>query len=94
MKKNNENFVLLTGLIGGVAAGFLAGILLAPDSGKSTREKLRKGCNNCREEFERVIHQIKDLTCDKKTENEALEAITKPKKQKSTSTTRKAKMKK
>ncbi len=33
---------LLAGILVGAAAGALAGVLLAPESGKSTRQKLKK----------------------------------------------------
>jgi gas vesicle protein len=37
----NDNSKLLLALVAGAAAGFVAGILLAPDKGSETREKIK-----------------------------------------------------
>lgn len=37
-----KNSNVLLGILGGVAAGAIAGILLAPDKGSKTRKKLNK----------------------------------------------------
>ena len=37
----NDNSKLLLALAAGAAAGFVAGILLAPDKGSETREKIK-----------------------------------------------------
>lgn len=46
--------ILLT-FLGGAAAGALAGMLFAPESGKKTRESLTKKVNDLRKELEDTI---------------------------------------
>lgn len=42
----NTTSKVMTGLLVGVSVGIIAGILIAPDSGKKTWEKLAKKANN------------------------------------------------
>ena len=51
-------------LLGGVAIGVIVAILLAPDSGKNTREKINKklkekGINLSKEELDEFIEKMK-----------------------------------
>lgn len=51
-------------LLGGVAIGVIIAILLAPDSGKNTREKINnklkeKGINLSKEELDEFIEKMK-----------------------------------
>ena len=59
-------------LLGGVAIGVIIAILLAPDSGKNTREKINnklkeKGINLSKEELDEFIEKMKKhfgIRCD------------------------------
>lgn len=44
----------------GVLAGAAAGVLLAPDSGKSTRTKLKKQGKEIKNQFVEDFHEVKD----------------------------------
>ncbi len=49
---NHNGGSVLAGLILGAAAGVVAGLLLAPEKGSVTREKLKKKAQDFSEEFE------------------------------------------
>ncbi len=51
MAKKDDAFIVFTGLVIGAAAGAVAGILLAPASGKKTCERLRENSNRMRQMF-------------------------------------------
>ena len=46
---------LLLGLIVGVAAGAVAGLLIAPSSGKETREKIKESAANFKDELDKKL---------------------------------------
>lgn len=48
------------GIIAGIAIGAIAGILLAPESGTSTRERLVSGAGGVRETAQDLIDNAKD----------------------------------
>lgn len=56
---------LLVGLVLGAAAGVVAGMLLAPESGKDTREKIKNSTLDLKDDLEAKLHdlskKIKDL---------------------------------
>ena len=70
-------------LLGGIAVGVIVAILLAPDSGKNTREKINKklkekGINLSKEELDEFIEKMKkhfgirrneDVVLDESEEN-------------------------
>ncbi len=70
-------------MLGGVAIGVIVAILLAPDSGKNTREKINKklkekGINLSKEELDEFIEKMKkhfgirrneDVVLDESEEN-------------------------
>ena len=70
-------------LLGGIAIGVIIAILLAPDSGKNTREKINnklkeKGINLSKEELDEFIEKMKkhfgirrneDVVLDESEEN-------------------------
>lgn len=77
---------VLLGLVAGVAAGALLGILIAPDKGSVTREKMSNKAKNygdglkekfnefvddISERFEEVKEDISDLTEPKKSKTES-----------------------
>ncbi len=51
-------------LVGAIAAGFVAGILTAPKSGKETREDLKKKAEEFKSEAEKRASQAKDAARD------------------------------
>ncbi len=58
MGKNNSGKKLAAGAAIGVVAGFLAGILTAPKSGKETRADIKKTANNLKREAEKKLKQL------------------------------------
>lgn len=61
MDKNN----LLKGLGLGAVAGVIAGILLAPKSGKETRKDIADKYNQIKDDIIDKVKNVKDLTKDK-----------------------------
>ena len=51
---------LLLGLVVGVAAGAVAGLLLAPTSGKESRSKLKETSRNFKEDVEDKLKSLSD----------------------------------
>jgi len=49
---------LLLGLIVGVAAGAAAGLLIAPSSGKETREKIKEASTNFKEDLDKKLNEL------------------------------------
>ncbi len=60
---------LLLGLVVGVAAGAVAGLLIAPTSGKETRDKLKESASNFKEDLDKKLHDLSDKV-DKETLND------------------------
>ena len=65
-------------LLGGVAIGVIIAILLAPDSGKNTREKINnklkeKGINLSKEELDEFIEKMKKHFGIRRNENVVME---------------------
>ena len=54
----------LLALVGGIAAGFVAGILTAPKSGKETREELKNKASELKQEAEKRTTQAKSVAKD------------------------------
>ena len=52
----------LKGLLAGAAVGTAAGVMLAPKSGKETREDVKKFLLNARKEVERKFKEAKNMT--------------------------------
>ncbi len=65
MAKKDDAFIVLTGLVIGAAAGTVAGILLAPASGKKTCNRLRENSERIREKFREQFSGIYDSFCCK-----------------------------
>ncbi len=65
MAKKDDAFIVLTGLVIGAAAGTVAGILLAPASGKKTCNRLRENSERMREKFREQFSGICDSFCCK-----------------------------
>ena len=55
---------LLVGLILGAAAGAIAGLLMAPASGKETREKIKGSVGNFKEDLDNKLSEISDKIKD------------------------------
>lgn len=70
---------LLPGIIIGAAAGVVAGILMAPESGDKTREKWAKEGNNIKEELEGSLNKSIDTFLN--TVSEAVDEYSKQSKQ-------------
>ena len=49
---------LLLGLIVGVAAGAVAGLLIAPTSGKETREKIKEASTNFKADLDNKLNEL------------------------------------
>lgn len=56
--KNAQN--VLTGMVLGAVAGFLAGVLIAPDKGKNTRKKIKRKAEDFGESLKDSYHKYKD----------------------------------
>jgi len=82
MGNNHENHFwdsLLT-FMAGAAAGFIAGILFAPASGKETRKKIKeqavKTGESAKENYEKIAHEAeKGLRVVKEKTTEGIDAI-------------------
>jgi gas vesicle protein len=76
---------LLKGILLGLAVGGVAGVLLAPKSGKQTRQDLKKAYKSTSRDIAKKINSIEDLTKSKYdqivdsvlTEYQKLDPITK-----------------
>lgn len=64
--KNSEN--VFFALLGGVVLGVGIGMLLAPDKGENTREKIKEGLDKSKEsllkEYDEIVSKIKDKTTE------------------------------
>lgn len=60
MKTNNA----ILGIVGGLAAGALLGILFAPDKGSNTRKKISKKSSdlkeNAKDSFDKLVNSIEN----------------------------------
>ncbi|MDK2772736.1 MAG: YtxH domain-containing protein [Flavobacterium sp.] len=70
-----KNSNVLLGILGGVAVGAIAGILLAPDKGTKTRKKLKSKAadikSNLQNDFDEFLEQMENKyqqVSDKATE--------------------------
>ncbi len=61
---HRHNSALGMGLLG-FALGALAGVFLAPKSGKENRDNVANWMNNMSEELNRRIHSMRDMTTEK-----------------------------
>ena len=57
----NSTVKTLLGITIGAAAGFVAGMLLAPDSGKKTRQRIADKARGMKEEADQVVHRAKHI---------------------------------
>lgn len=71
MACENGSFKLLTGLLIGAAAGAVAGILLAPRSGKDTRQKLMDEADKLKNEWEKYSSDFSERACQIKNDLES-----------------------
>src|SRR5690606_734809 len=63
----------ITGIILGALAGAAAGLLMAPESGKKTRDRLQKDTRKMKKDFEKSLyHNLNDL---KKSFNETIDKV-------------------
>ncbi len=62
--KNHTGSILGIGLLG-FALGAVAGALLAPKSGKESREQMTNWANNFSEELNSRVHNMRDMTVEK-----------------------------
>lgn len=62
MKVSNAALVILAGF----TAGFVTGILMAPDEGKKTRKKLEKKAKKYKKDIEDTVSGYKDKASDLK----------------------------
>lgn len=58
MAKKDDAFIVLTGLVIGAAVGAVAGVLLAPASGKKNCERLKERSNRMRQFFREQFNGI------------------------------------
>ncbi|MDN4166492.1 YtxH domain-containing protein [Cytophagales bacterium LB-30] len=57
----NSTVKTLLGVTIGAAAGFVAGMLLAPDSGKKTRQRIVDKAKGMKDEANQVVHRAKNI---------------------------------
>lgn len=60
-----SNSKVLLALLGGIAVGAIAGILLAPDKGSNTRNALRNMASDLGDALEDSLHEALDKVKDK-----------------------------
>lgn len=60
MSRNNETGTILGSLFIGALAGAVAALLLAPQSGKETRNQLSMEAEKLRDEIEKYAHDFSD----------------------------------
>ncbi len=63
--KNNGFFKFLVGLVFGLGAGFAAGILLAPKSGREFRRDIQQGSSEWIDGLRERINELRDAASDK-----------------------------
>ncbi len=56
----NTTSKVITGVLVGASVGIIAGILIAPDSGKRTREKLTSKAKDLKTRFEDTLDDAKN----------------------------------
>ncbi len=61
---------LFRGLFLGGIAGFIGGLLFAPQKGEKTREQLKKNLDKARSEGETIVNKIKNSFEDMKKSEE------------------------
>lgn len=75
MKNSTRNTNITLALLTGMAVGGVVSLLFAPDSGKKTRSKIRKGSNQAADALSRAAIELKgkaqDTYLDKKATLEA-----------------------
>jgi len=68
MSSSKTALTLLAGVVIGGAMGFAAGMLLAPEKGAATRQKVKKAMDDLTDEFvekmDDVVNQFSDLAED------------------------------
>ncbi len=70
------NKKIIVGLLAGAAVGVLAGILLAPDSGKETRKKLSKKGKDITDTVHIKANELKEMMKEKyEAAKEAAESL-------------------
>ena len=63
----------ITGIILGALAGAVTGLLMAPESGKKTRDRLQKDTRRMKKDFEKSLyHNLNDL---KKSFNDTIDKV-------------------
>ncbi|MBU1487343.1 YtxH domain-containing protein [bacterium] len=60
MEEKDSRISLIFAFMAGAACGAVAGILLAPYSGKESRKKIGKAAEKIKGKGEELIHEIKD----------------------------------
>ncbi len=58
--KENKSPNILAGLLTGVAAGFILGIIYAPDKGTETRKKIKTKANDLKDEATNKYFDVSD----------------------------------
>jgi gas vesicle protein len=54
-KRNKDNEKILLASLAGISAGIVAGLLLAPEDGRSSRENVKQSLNDAGDEINRTI---------------------------------------
>lgn len=77
---NNDAFKILTGFFIGAMGGLLAGLLIAPDSGKGTRKKITDTANKIQHDLNDFAEETLEAT--KKSISETVDELVKDHKEK------------
>lgn len=59
-----SNSKIILGVLAGAAIGLTAGILLAPESGKATREKIKSRLSDAQKDLEKLKEEAKQAAED------------------------------
>ena len=76
----NDGFKILTGFFIGAMGGLLAGLLIAPDSGKGTRKKINDTANKIQHDLHDFAEETLEAT--KKSISETVDELVKDHKEK------------